>query len=76
LIFITLIGTIATYLATKGNNVMFYILIYIIAASLFLSVIGIIYFVKDKNQKSSLLLLMKRYFKANKDDTNLVKESF
>ncbi len=54
LIFITLIGTFATNLAAKGNDILFYILVYLIAGALFLSAFGIAFFVKDTNQKSEL----------------------
>ncbi len=54
LVFITLIGTFATNLAHNGNNILFYILVYIIAGALFLSAIGVQLFVKDTKQKSEI----------------------
>lgn len=60
LLFITLIGTIATSYADKGNNSVFYALVYIVAAALFVSAFGIWYFVKESNYKSAVLISAKK----------------
>ncbi|NQZ65741.1 MAG: MFS transporter [Mycoplasmatales bacterium] len=70
LIFITLIGTIATSMSKNGNNQLFYALVFIIAAALFISAWGIHKFVKDTNQKSSLLILIKSKFNKEKKKNN------
>jgi len=62
LVFITLIGTFATSMAANGNSTLFYVMVFIIAGALFLSAFGIHKFVKDTNQKSSLLLHIKEFF--------------
>ncbi|CAM9149119.1 MFS transporter [Mycoplasma marinum] len=54
LLFITLIGTFATSLASRGNNNLFYALVYIIAVALFVSGIGVHFFIEETFEKSHL----------------------
>ena len=67
LLIVTIIGTLATAAAKQGNNLPFYILIYIIVVGLAISSIGIWVFVPETYQKSPVLLLIKKIFTKSKN---------
>ena len=66
LLLVTLIGSLATAAASNGNNLPFYILIYVIVIGLCIAAIGIWKFIPETYEKSPVLLLIKRIFSKSK----------
>lgn len=75
LLVITLIGTIATEMSKQGNDILFYVLVYLIAGLLLLSSLGTWFFIKDTNEKSTLLLVLKNWWNEHHQKSKSKKSS-